>query len=178
MTDQDLDGSHIKGLGINLFQCQWNQLSKLQNFIGFMNTPILKARKNNKTLLFYHEGEYENGKRKMIQKVGRLSIIRVWARPLEVSLKNILQTRKLYISIIMVICDNAVDMVFNKKRADDRKNWLGSYDRKAYLDTNCDSITYSDFINKEMIHFSKYDCERSIPNIMDGLKNKFKKNFV
>ena len=61
-------------------------------------------------------------------------------------------------------------MVFNKKRSDDRKGWLGGYDRKAYLDTNCESISYSDFINKEMIHFSKYDCERSIPNLMDGLK--------
>ena len=46
MTDQDLDGSHIKGtLGLNLFQDQWNTLSTLENFIGFMNTPILKAKK-------------------------------------------------------------------------------------------------------------------------------------
>lgn len=28
MTDQDLDGSHIKGLGINLFQSQWHDLIK------------------------------------------------------------------------------------------------------------------------------------------------------
>jgi DNA topoisomerase-2 len=45
MTDQDLDGSHIKGLCINLFQSQWTQLSQINNFIGFMNTPILKAKK-------------------------------------------------------------------------------------------------------------------------------------
>ena len=45
MTDQDLDGSHIKGLGLNLFQDQWNTLATLENFIGFMNTPILKAKK-------------------------------------------------------------------------------------------------------------------------------------
>ena len=42
MTDQDLDGSHIKGLGINLFQSQWNSIAKL-NVIGFMNTPIFKG---------------------------------------------------------------------------------------------------------------------------------------
>ena len=29
-----------------------------------------------------------------------------------------------------------------------------------------------DFINQEFIHFSKYDCDRSIPNLMDGLKNR------
>ena len=27
-----------------------------------------------------------------------------------------------------------------------------------------------DFINKELIHFSKYDCERSVPSLVDGLK--------
>ena len=58
MTDQDLDGSHIKGLGINLFQSQWASITKL-NFIGFMNTPILKAKKGTQELVFYNDGEYE-----------------------------------------------------------------------------------------------------------------------
>jgi DNA topoisomerase-2 len=45
----------------------------------------------------------------------------------------------------------------------------------AYLDTNNTSVSYTDFINKELIHFSKYDCERSIPNLMDGLKISLRK---
>ena len=32
------------------------------------------------------------------------------------------------------------------------------------------SITYSDFINKELILFSNADNERSIPSMVDGLK--------
>jgi DNA topoisomerase-2 len=72
-------------------------------------------------------------------------------------------------------CDNAIDMVFNKKRADDRKTWLGTYSRDRYLDTLQPSVTYEKFINDEMIHFSKYDCDRSIPNLMDGLKISLRK---
>jgi DNA topoisomerase-2 len=66
-------------------------------------------------------------------------------------------------------------MVFNKKRSGDRKLWLEKYDRKIYLDTNKEIVSYTNFINKEMIHFSKYDCDRSIPNIMDGLKTSQRK---
>jgi DNA topoisomerase-2 len=66
-------------------------------------------------------------------------------------------------------------MVFNKKRADDRKDWLKLYDRDLYVDTNHELISYEDFINKELIHFSKYDCDRSIPNLMDGLKTSLRK---
>ena len=36
-------------------------------------------------------------------------------------------------------------------------------------------ISYEDFIDREMIHFSKYDNERSIPNMMDGLKTSLRK---
>jgi DNA topoisomerase-2 len=61
-------------------------------------------------------------------------------------------------------------MVFNKKRADDRKEWLEDYDRESYLNTTHKNVSYEEFINKELIHFSKYDCDRSIPNLMDGLK--------
>jgi DNA topoisomerase II len=67
-------------------------------------------------------------------------------------------------------CTDAIDMLFNKKRSNDRKTWLGTYNRSHFMDTNKDMVTYSEFINREMIHFSKYDCDRSIPNVVDGLK--------
>ena len=66
-------------------------------------------------------------------------------------------------------------MVFNKKRSDERKEWLTNYNRNSYLDTNNEKVSYTDFVNKELIHFSKYDCERSIPNMMDGLKISLRK---
>jgi DNA topoisomerase II len=37
-------------------------ISTLENFIGFMNTPILKAKKGGKELLFYNDGEYNKWK--------------------------------------------------------------------------------------------------------------------
>ena len=49
------------------------------------------------------------------------------------------------------------------------------YNRKTYLDTNHETISFEDFVHKELIHFSKYDCERSIPNMMDGLKISLRK---
>jgi DNA topoisomerase-2 len=68
--------------------------------------------------------------------------------------------------------DNAIDKVFNKERADDRKGWLEHYDKDNVLETDKNDVSYESFVDKEMIHFSKYDCERSIPNLVDGLKDQ------
>ena len=65
--------------------------------------------------------------------------------------------------------------MFNKKRPDDRKRWLAEYDRQAVNPSNGKSISVSDFVDKEMIHFSKYDNERSIPSLIDGLKTSQRK---
>ena len=43
------------------------------------------------------------------------------------------------------------------------------------MDTNQPSVQYEQFINREMIHFSTYDCARSIPNMVDGLKISLRK---
>ena len=66
-------------------------------------------------------------------------------------------------------------MVFNKKRSNDRKKWLADYNREDYLNTSEDKITYEDFINKDLRHFSKYDNDRSIPSLVDGLKISLRK---
>ena len=72
---------------------------------------------------------------------------------------------------------NAIDMVFNKHRSDDRKKWLSMYDRKLYLNTNKDNISYEEFIDNDLIHFSKYDNDRSIPNLVMVLKLVLEKSY-
>jgi DNA topoisomerase-2 len=193
MTDQDLDGSHIKGLGINMFQSEWASLTEIPGFIGFMNTPILKAKKGAQEKVFYNEGEYRAWKEASEAAEGGsggVAAANAHAQPTGWNIKyykglgtSTGKEFKEYFEHKKIVdfthsgaaCDNAIDMVFNKKRADDRKTWLATYSRDRYLDTLQPSVTYQKFINDEMIHFSKYDCDRSIPNLMDGLKISLRK---
>jgi len=171
MTDQDLDGSHIKGLGINLFSCEWPSLAQIPGFIGFMNTPILKAKKGTNELNFYNDGEFENWKEQNDIKGWNIKYYKGLGTSTGKEFREYFENRKIVeFQFSGKDSDDSIDMVFNKKRADDRKDWLKFYDRDAYLDTNKKNVFYEEFINRELIHFSKYDCDRSIPNLMDGLK--------
>jgi len=175
MTDQDLDGSHIKGLGINLFQSEWPSLAVIPGFIGFMNTPILKAKKGSVELNFYNDGEYNEWKEENDTKGWKIKYYKGLGTSTGKEFREYFEKKKIVGFEHSEISDNAIDMVFNKKRADDRKDWLKLYDRGAYLDTSKLNVSYEEFIDRELIHFSKYDCDRSIPNLMDGLKISLRK---
>jgi len=176
MTDQDLDGSHIKGLGINLFQELWETLSNIDGFIGFMNTPILKAKKGVNQLLFYNDGEYNSWKDDNDTNGWKIKYYKGLGTSTGSEFKEYFANKKIVnFTFNGQTSSNSIDKVFNKKRADDRKDWLSNYDRSLYLDTNHDNVSYEHFIDREMIHFSKYDCDRSIPNLMDGLKISLRK---
>jgi DNA topoisomerase-2 len=187
MTDQDLDGSHIKGLGINLFQSEWPSLAEIPGFIGFMNTPILKAKKGTQEKVFYNEGEYRAWKEgtatggtaaaTAANTTGwNIKYYKGLGTSTGKEFKEYFEHKKIVDFVHSGdVCNDAIDMVFNKKRADDRKTWLSTYSRDRYLDTLQPSVTYEKFIHDEMIHFSKYDCDRSIPNGMDGLKISLRK---
>ena len=175
MTDQDLDGSHIKGLGINLFQSEWPTLANIHGFIGFMNTPILKAKKGDVELNFYNDGEYNEWKAENDSKGWKIKYYKGLGTSTGKEFREYFEKKKMVGFQHSEKSDDAIDMVFNKKRADDRKDWLKLYDRDAYLDTAKSNVTYEEFIDRELIHFSKYDCDRSIPNLMDGLKISLRK---
>jgi len=179
MTDQDLDGSHIKGLCINLFHSEWSSLTKIPGFLSFMNTPILRAKKGAQTLLFYNDGEYETWK----QSLGvngtngwTIKYFKGLGTSTSAEFKEYFANKKIVDFVYNgEQSDDVIDKIFNKKRADDRKEWLENYNKNAYLDTSKKDVTYQEFINNEMIHFSTYDCARSIPNMVDGLKISLRK---
>lgn len=171
MTDQDLDGSHIKGLCINFIAYLWPSLLKIPGFIGFMHTPILKATKLNKVFQFYTQGDYEKWKSENNDGKGfKMKYYKGLGTSTSKEFKEYFKEKKVVSFVHETQDDSLIDKVFNKTKADERKKWLTSYDRERYLDVKSKSISYKDFLDDELIHFSKYDCDRSIPSGVDGLK--------
>jgi len=173
MTDSDDDGHHIKGLIFNMFHTLWPSLitDKKTQFLTSMLTPVIKARKKDEVKEFYNVATYEKWVKD--QKDSHLWKIKYY-KGLGTSTNA--EAKEYFKNMNMVTydftgCKKSIDLAFNKKNADDRKVWLSKYDRDLVLNYDESKlIKCDDFINKELIHFSKYDLERSIPSLCDGLK--------
>lgn len=171
MTDQDVDGSHIKGLLINLFHTEWPDLLQ-QNFLCCMMTPLLKATKGAVTRSFYSASEYE----KFLEGDGAKGWSVKYYKGLGTS--TAVEAREYFTSMNTVrfqwdgSANDSIDLAFNKKRADNRKEWLTTYDRARVLDVPAGGadVSFTSFVNDELIHFSNADNLRSLPHVMDGLK--------
>jgi DNA topoisomerase-2 len=174
LTDADVDGSHIKGLLINLFHNFWPSLLKQDGFIKSMMTPIVKAKKRDDVRVFYTLTEYEAWKASPDSTGYEIKYYKGLGTSTSTEAKEYF--KDLDKSEIRYLWneDNAVDisvnLAFNKDKANDRKEWLLNYDRSSIIEKTQKDIPIEDFINKDLIHFSKYDCERSVPCIVDGYK--------
>ena len=174
LTDQDEDGSHIKGLLFNLFQTLWPELFQIDGFNKSMLTPIVKATKGKQIKSFYNLSDYEtwkNGKNgwsiKYYKGLGT-------STPKEA--KEYFKDLKIVnYKFVEEKSDEAIELAFNKKLADKRKEWLAGYDRNKVLDYNESDVTHEDFIHRELIHFSNSDNKRSLPCLIDGLKTSHRK---
>ena len=63
-----------------------------------------------------------------------------------------------------------LEMVFDKKKADERKTWIRDIQEGTCINYNDKEISIKDFVNKELSLFSRSDSIRSIPSVIDGLK--------
>ena len=179
MTDQDHDGSHIKGLLINFLECSFPSLLKIPRFLQVFITPIVKVWKGDpknpkKSQSFFTMPEYEEWKdlpgnqrgwdHKYYKGLGtsRPEDAEIYFRDLDRHLKEF--------SVIKPEEPPMIDLAFSKKKADMRKDWLKQFVPGTYLDMRALEISYDDFVNKELILFSIADNQRSIPSVVDGLK--------
>ena len=189
MTDQDADGSHIKGLVINFFRHFWPKLLKpaidqpvSEPFLSSFVTPLLKATKNKETHSFYSMADYHTWRSSLSNPNEDIKKWKIkYYKGLGTSTP---QEAKEYFKDFnnhhrpfrwnSEMDGELLDKVFDKERASDRRDWIANeYDIHTALSFDPDddkSITYEDFVNKEMIHFSHADNIRSIPSVIDGLK--------
>ena len=172
LTDQDEDGSHIKGLLFNLFQSLWPELFRMESFAKSMLTPLVKVT-NNKTKKiksFYNLSDYEAWKEKE-EKGFSIKYYKGLGTSTPKEAKEYFRDLKMVNYVFEPEkSDLAIELAFNKKLADSRKKWLSTYDRNVVLDYKNMNVTHEDFINKELKHFSNSDNRRSIPSLVDGLK--------
>ena len=191
MTDQDADGSHIKGLIINFIRHFWPALLKPtvdggpdeKAFMSAFITPLIKAtkkgsKKKGKVETFYSMAEYESWRSNLKEseiKQWNIKYYKGLGTSTNAEAKDYFTQFVKHYRPFRWNSENdgvLVDMVFEKARASERRDWLRGYDETAVLvDPSIDeSVTYEDFINKEMIHFSNADNKRSLPSVIDGLK--------
>ena len=172
MTDQDYDGSHIKGLIINWMDTFWPELLQLKGFVQCMQTPIVKMLQKKKEVMFYSIRKYEEWKQANPDH-SRSGWHAKYYKGLGTSTTS---EAKGYFKNMMKqeyewddAAADSIDMAFNKIRSNDRKSWLKAHDETKVLEEEPD-VLFTDFVNKELIHFSNYDLQRSIPHVMDGFK--------
>lgn len=182
MTDQDQDGSHTKGLVINFIQYFWPELLKL-NFIEEFITPIIKVRvRNGEKISFFNLRDYENwSKENNAQDVKYYKGLGTSVREEGREYFSAIDKHK-YSFFYRDKDDEEIIKAFDKKKVSERKARLIDFMNKnkdntlqedsiLYNRNNLqENISYSDFINKELVFFSHSDNIRSIPNMMDGLK--------
>ncbi len=176
MTDQDHDGSHIKGLIINFIHFYWPSLLFRNEFVKEFITPIVKASKGDVSHSFFTINDYKAFWDKIKQSPSGWKI--KYYKGLGTStnseakeyFKNI-EHHRITFSYQNKEDDEAITLAFSKENAEQRRKWLSAFEpNNTNLDLSSRFMRYKEFIDKELIFFSNSDNIRSIPSLLDGFK--------
>ncbi|KAI8092215.1 DNA topoisomerase [Gilbertella persicaria] len=183
MTDQDHDGSHIKGLLINFIDSMFPSLLDIPGFLLEFITPIIrcKHKRTKQEISFYTIPEYETwAEQNNRNKEWEPKYFKGLGTSDKADARRYFSSLDVHRKEFEVVSKEErelVDMAFNKKRAIDRKNWLAGYEPGIFIDHNVNKIKISDFVNRELMLFSMADNIRSIPSVVDGFKPGQRKVF-
>ncbi|XP_034948461.1 DNA topoisomerase 2 [Chelonus insularis] len=185
MTDQDQDGSHIKGLLINFIHHNWPSLLRM-GFVEEFITPIVKVKKGSQSISFFSLPEFEEWKRDTENShLWKPKYYKGLGTSTSAECKEYFQNmarHRIKFRYDGDQDDENIIMAFSKKCADQRKEWLTNYmeetkrrkevglGEKFLYQKDTRAVSYSDFINSELVLFSNYDNVRSIPSMIDGFK--------
>jgi DNA gyrase/topoisomerase IV subunit B len=171
---KNCDGIHIQGLIMNFIHTWWPELLEIKGFITKMKTPIIKVTKKKESKEFYTLQDFHTWEKSISNNTWETKYYKGLGTSTAAEAKSLFSRIDAntvnYTSNGLKETENSILLAFEKKQADNRKVWLGTYNNDLILDQADQDVSYTDFIHKDLIHFSMYDTIRSIPSICDGLK--------
>lgn len=172
LTDQDEDGSHIKGLLFNLFETLWPSLFHYDGFKNSMLTPIIKVICNKKPIPFYSIPDFKAWEKKNSKKFTAKYYKGLGTSTAKEAKEYFKELKMVEYTSDTKKDTSSMELAFGKKEgsSNKRKKWLSTYNREQTLDYTQNKIPVEDFINMDLKHFSNSDNIRSIPSIVDGFK--------
>jgi len=165
MTDADLDGSHIKGLVLNMIHVYWTKLIEL-GFLVSLVTPVIKCGKN----WYFTEEEFRQNPSGTAVKYYKGLGTSTSAEAKEY-FKQIDRLTVIFNSDSKL--DESMTLAFSKALSDERKEWLVQHmanPPKTIPYGHVKSVSVTDFVHRDLANFSAEDIKRSIPHVADGLK--------
>lgn len=169
MADQDVDGFHIRGLVFSLFSSHWQELLSIPGFIKVMRTPLVKAYRG-KTLVkeFFNEETAQ----KYIEENPTLRFKYYKGLGTSTSKEAKEYFKKLNMYTFPMSGDPAIlNKAFNDEEESKkfrRDVVVTPPDYTKLIDT--DGRTYDLFIKGPWVEAARASNERSIPDLIDGLK--------
>ena len=184
MTDQDVDGSHIMGLLFNLIDaCAPTLLAHKSDYLKRFATSLIRVSCGREEFGFYSQSEYDlwlAARRADGAPVGTAKYFKGLGTSSAEQARSYF--RNLRANTITMVhgpgCADALDLAFNKKRADDRKAFLTSRcDPDAHVDYSRERTTVTDFVHNELLpQYALASLRRAIPSL-DGFKEAHRKVF-
>jgi DNA topoisomerase-2 len=180
LADADVDGIHISGLVQNMFHSLHPTLLERKGFLTAMQTPIVRVFAK-PDLIFYDEREF---RKYVSQYTGKKKIDFRYYKGLATSTNKDIE-ESFGKKIIEFASDKKIlasmNKVFNNKYSDQRKEWIGNFDptvSSLKWDRDVEeqiTVNISDYLETELVRYSLTNCQRSIPNVIDGLKESQRK---
>jgi len=174
MADSDEDGKHIIGLVLNIFHTMYPSLLQ-REFVMILRTPIIRVDKGREKYSFYSHQEYDvwsqqtpnfqKWNHKYLKGLGSSE-----PKEVEEDFQN-----PHYVQIVYdEYADPYLKLAFDKKLSDERKKWIATIQQPLGIET-WQRLPVSHFINEELVTFARDNLARSIPRILDGLKESSRK---
>ena len=178
LVDSDVFGiGAIQSLIMNFIHYWWPELLQ-KKFFYYFRTPIIKLTLKNGVKYCYSLPEYSkflatNPSVKNTKYIKGLGTIE---KSLGQEMAKNIPDYLIPFQPLQESENDLIDQTFNKDRSDDRKVWINAtktleYDAEEEQSNRlANGLNITEYINKDVAEFSRYNLEISIPSIMDGFK--------
>lgn len=178
IADSDEDGKHICGLILNFIHYLYPTLLQREDaFIYSMMTPIIRLTRGKTVKSFYTHAEYK--KYASVNDVSKHKhhYFKGLGTSTDAEIKDCFGKRLLKFTYDEDKDEPAILKAFQKDMADARKVWIKAGKPEEDFEFKTAELDYpiSSYIDNQLIEYSLEDCHRSLPNVIDGLKESQRK---